>query len=96
MFHSSRWNHEFEIKRSRIAVIGTGASAIQFVPAIQPQVEKLHVFQRTAPWIVKRHDGLLHGGAQTLSPLPNVQRVMRAVSTASARCSALPFVIRGP
>ncbi|HEV7744199.1 MAG TPA: NAD(P)/FAD-dependent oxidoreductase [Pyrinomonadaceae bacterium] len=56
VFHSSRWDHDFEIKRSRVAVIGTGASAIQFVPAIQPQVEKLHLFQRTAPWIVKRHD----------------------------------------
>jgi cation diffusion facilitator CzcD-associated flavoprotein CzcO len=56
VFHSSRWDHEFEIKGSRVAVIGTGASAIQFVPAIQPHVEKLHVFQRTAPWIVKRHD----------------------------------------
>jgi cation diffusion facilitator CzcD-associated flavoprotein CzcO len=56
VFHSSRWDHEFEIKGSRVAVIGTGASAIQFVPAIQPQVEKLHLFQRTAPWIVKRHD----------------------------------------
>ena len=55
-FHSSRWDHQFEIKGSRVAVIGTGASAIQFVPAIRPQVEKLHVFQRTAPWIVRRHD----------------------------------------
>src|SRR6476620_9222201 len=56
MFHSSRWDHHFEVKRSRVAVIGTGASAIQFVPEIQPQVEKLYVFQRTAPWIVRRHD----------------------------------------
>ena len=43
VFHSARWDHQFEIERSRVAVIGTGASAIQFVPAIQPQVEKLHV-----------------------------------------------------
>ncbi|HEV7682680.1 MAG TPA: NAD(P)/FAD-dependent oxidoreductase [Pyrinomonadaceae bacterium] len=56
VFHSSRWDHDFEIERSRVAVIGTGASAIQFVPAIQPLVEQLHLFQRTAPWIVKRHD----------------------------------------
>lgn len=56
VFHSSRWNHQFELKGRRVAVIGTGASAIQFVPKIQPLVEKLHVFQRTAPWIVKRHD----------------------------------------
>ena len=56
MFHSSRWNHQFDLKGKRVAVIGTGASAIQFVPEIQPLVDKLHVFQRTAPWIVKRHD----------------------------------------
>jgi len=56
VFHSSRWNHEFDLKGRRVAVIGTGASAIQFVPEIQPLVQKLHVFQRTAPWIVKRHD----------------------------------------
>ena len=56
MFHSSRWNHQFDLNQRRVAVIGTGASAIQFVPEIQPLVERLHVFQRTAPWIVKRHD----------------------------------------
>ena len=71
MFHSSRWDHQFEIKRSRIAVIGTGASAIQFVPAIQPQVEQLHVFQRTAPWIVPRHDRPFANWNATLSALPN-------------------------
>ena len=55
-FHSARWDHECELEATRVAVIGTGASAIQFVPEIQPLVKKLHVFQRTAPWIVKRHD----------------------------------------
>lgn len=79
MFHSSRWDHQFEIKRSRIAVIGTGASAIQFVPAIQPQVEKLHVFQRTAPWIVRRHDRPFAGLERRLfRRFPVLQRVMRA------------------
>jgi cation diffusion facilitator CzcD-associated flavoprotein CzcO len=56
MFHSSRWDHQFEMKQRRVAVIGTGASAIQFVPAIQPLVKNLYLFQRTAPWVVPRHD----------------------------------------
>ena len=48
-FHSARWDHEHELAGERVAVIGTGASAIQFVPKIQPEVDRLHVFQRTPP-----------------------------------------------
>jgi cation diffusion facilitator CzcD-associated flavoprotein CzcO len=55
-FHSAHWDHGFDLKDKRVAVIGTGASAIQFVPAIQPLVEMLHLFQRTAPWVVPRHE----------------------------------------
>ncbi|HSU15486.1 NAD(P)/FAD-dependent oxidoreductase [Longimicrobium sp.] len=53
-FHSARWDHSFDLGGKRVAVIGTGASAIQLVPAIQPRVEKLFVFQRTPPWILPR------------------------------------------
>jgi cation diffusion facilitator CzcD-associated flavoprotein CzcO len=49
--HSARWDHDVDLKGKRVASIGTGASAIQYVPAIQPEVEQLHVFQRTPPWI---------------------------------------------
>ena len=55
-FHSARWNHEVDLAGKRIAVIGTGASAIQFVPQIATQAEQLHVFQRTPPWIVPKFD----------------------------------------
>ncbi len=55
-FHSARWNHDVDLRGKRVAVIGTGASAIQFVPAIQPEVGHLTVFQRTPPWIVPRLD----------------------------------------
>jgi len=51
-FHSARWDHDHDLTGERVAVIGTGASAIQFVPEIQPQVEKLTVFQRTPPWVL--------------------------------------------
>ena len=55
-FHSATWDHDYPLEGKSVAVIGTGASAIQFVPKIQPQVAKLHVFQRTAPWVLPRHD----------------------------------------
>lgn len=59
IFHSARWNHAHDLDGKRVAVIGTGASAVQFVPAIQPKVAKLAIFQRTAPWIVPRRDHAL-------------------------------------
>ncbi|MEA2493281.1 MAG: hypothetical protein QOJ29_1192 [Thermoleophilaceae bacterium] len=56
IFHSATWNHEHDLSGERVAVIGTGASAIQFVPQIQPDVAQLHLFQRTPPWIMPRPD----------------------------------------
>jgi len=56
VFHSARWRHDHDLTGERVAVIGTGASAIQFVPAIQPRVGRLTVFQRTPPWVVPRPD----------------------------------------
>jgi cation diffusion facilitator CzcD-associated flavoprotein CzcO len=55
-FHSANWNHDHDLRGERVAVIGTGASAIQFVPRIQPGVAELHVYQRTAPWIMPHPD----------------------------------------
>jgi cation diffusion facilitator CzcD-associated flavoprotein CzcO len=55
-FHSARWDHAHELAGQRVAVIGTGASAIQLVPQIAPRVAQLHVFQRTPPWIVPKPD----------------------------------------
>ncbi len=56
MFHSSRWDHSKSVAGERVASIGTGASAIQYVPAIAPEVEHLTVFQRTPIWITPRLD----------------------------------------
>lgn len=70
LFHSARWDHDHDLTGERVAVIGTGASAIQFVPEIQPQVGQLHVFQRTPPWVIPRTD-------RPLKPIEN--RLFRAV-----------------
>jgi cation diffusion facilitator CzcD-associated flavoprotein CzcO len=55
-FHSAQWDHTVDLKGKRIAVIGTGASAIQLIPEIQPDAAKLLVFQRTAPYLLPRLD----------------------------------------
>ena len=56
VFHSAEWDHDVDLAGKRVAVIGTGASAVQFVPEIQPEVEHLTVFQRTPPYIIPRPD----------------------------------------
>ena len=55
-FHTARWNHDFDLTGKTVAVIGTGASAIQVVPAIAPKVGALKLFQRTPPWIMQKPD----------------------------------------
>ena len=55
-FHTARWNHDVDLAGKRVAVIGTGASAVQVVPGIAPQVAHLAVFQRTPAWVVPRFD----------------------------------------
>jgi cation diffusion facilitator CzcD-associated flavoprotein CzcO len=58
-FHSASWDHSVDLTGKRVAVIGTGASAIQIVPAIAKTVGSLHVFQRTPPWIVPKADHVI-------------------------------------
>ncbi|MET9488497.1 NAD(P)/FAD-dependent oxidoreductase [Nocardia sp. NPDC006630] len=55
-FHSARWDHGVQLTGKRVACIGTGASAIQFIPEIQPQVAQLTLFQRTAAWVLPKFD----------------------------------------
>jgi cation diffusion facilitator CzcD-associated flavoprotein CzcO len=55
-FHSARWDHDYDVSGKRVAVIGTGASAIQFVPEIAQRVKQLDLYQRTPPWIVPKAD----------------------------------------
>lgn len=56
LFHSARWNHAIDLRGRTIGVIGTGASAIQFIPEIAPGAAKLTVFQRTPPWVIPKLD----------------------------------------
>ncbi len=56
IFHSSTWDHDYDLKGKRVAVIGTGASALQFVPKIQTEVGQLDLYQRTAAWVAPKND----------------------------------------
>lgn len=72
MFHSLHWDHDHDLAGERVAVIGTGASAVQFIPEIQPKVGQLTVFQRSAPWIMPRfdrHSGPIERGLLRRIPL---------------------------
>jgi cation diffusion facilitator CzcD-associated flavoprotein CzcO len=78
-FHSANWDHDHDFDGKRVAVVGTGASAIQFVPAIQPQVEQLHVFQRTPPWVAPHPNRRMTRAERAIySRLPLAQLAMRA------------------
>ncbi|MGH2955307.1 MAG: flavin-containing monooxygenase [Solirubrobacterales bacterium] len=93
-FHSARWDHSHELDGERVAVIGTGASAIQFVPRIQPMVDRMHVFQRTAPWIMPHTD-------RPITPLerrffarfPVLQRLLREAIYWARESFVLGFVV---
>ncbi len=78
VFHSAQWEHGFDLTGKRVCVVGTGASAIQFVPQIQPVVEHLYLHQRTPPWIVPRRDrGVSALRRFVYRRLPATQRLAR-------------------
>ncbi|MBL8937693.1 MAG: NAD(P)/FAD-dependent oxidoreductase [Archangium sp.] len=79
IFHSAQWDHSIELSGKRVGVIGTGASAIQFVPKIVDQARQVTVFQRTPPWILPRGDQPIPSWRRTLfRALPFVQWLLRA------------------
>jgi cation diffusion facilitator CzcD-associated flavoprotein CzcO len=93
VFHSARWDHDHDLSGERVAAIGTGASAIQFVPAIQPKVARLHVFQRTAPWVVPHTNRRISDPERRLyRRLPALQKAVRAGVYAGREALVLGFV----
>jgi cation diffusion facilitator CzcD-associated flavoprotein CzcO len=79
VFHSARWDHEYDLKGRRVAVVGTGASAVQFVPEIQPHVKQLDLYQRTPPWVAPRRDRALGKTERSLlRRFPLLQRAARS------------------
>lgn len=95
VFHSAQWRHDYDLRKKRVAVIGTGASAIQFVPQIQPLVEHLSLFLRTPPWIIPRQDAPIPRWQRTLFHLlPVAQRLVRTRIYWLNELTALALVYR--
>jgi cation diffusion facilitator CzcD-associated flavoprotein CzcO len=92
-FHTAQWNHDVDLRGRRVAVIGTGASSIQVVPEIQPEVEKLHLFQRTPAWIMPHPDRPLSKRERTVyRRFPLVQRLVRGAIYWARETFVIPFV----
>lgn len=100
-FHTANWDHDRDLTGSNVAVVGTGATAIQVVPRIKDQVRKLTVFQRTPPWVIFTLDRNVSKLAHWLYPrVPGVQQATRTAMWAALEPLALgmsrwPFLLKG-
>jgi cation diffusion facilitator CzcD-associated flavoprotein CzcO len=94
IFHSGMWNHEHDLTGERVAVIGSGASAIQFLPAIQPKVKTLISFQRTPSWVLPKPDFAMPKVVSKLfKKVPVVQKLVRETALLGLEPS-LPIFMR--
>ncbi len=92
-FHSAQWRHDVELSGKTVAVVGTGASAIQFVPKLAQQVGRLYLFQRNPPWILPRFDKALgERWRQRFERLPLLRRLYRAALYWNSEWHVLVFL----
>ncbi|KQU07767.1 monooxygenase [Rhodococcus sp. Leaf7] len=77
-FHTNEWDHDVDYRGKRVAIIGSGASAAQIIPAIQPDVASLHVFQRSPHWVMPRPDRTFRPWQRRLLKIGPVHRALRA------------------
>jgi cation diffusion facilitator CzcD-associated flavoprotein CzcO len=81
VMHTARWDHEADLRGRRVAIIGTGASAVQIIPSIAPEVEQLTVLQRTPIWCLPKPDARIGPRARgLLGRVPGAQTAVRALS----------------
>jgi cation diffusion facilitator CzcD-associated flavoprotein CzcO len=92
MFHSARWDHDHDLTGQRVAVLGTGASAIQFVPAIAARTASLTVFQRSAPYVLAKPDRAYRDRAKkAFARVPGLLRLSREGNYLSNELRSLGF-----
>lgn len=92
-FHSAEWDHSADLIGKRVAVVGTGASAVQFVPQLAPDARHLTVFQRTPPWIHPKPDFAFSPAARRLLRLPGAARTLRGGIYWALESRALGFAV---
>ncbi len=94
IMHSARWDHSVDLTGKRVAVIGTGASAIQIVPEVAEVAAHLDVYQRTAPWVMKRKDrAYLPVERFAFKHLPLVQKAYRTAIYWGRECFVPAFTV---
>jgi cation diffusion facilitator CzcD-associated flavoprotein CzcO len=94
-FHSARWDHGYDLRGQRVAVVGTGASAVQFVPEVARVAGHLSVFQRTGNWFLPRRNHVYPPTVRAaIRHLPGLQRVRRRFLF--NYCESLTLAIRHP
>ncbi|MFM8238927.1 MAG: flavin-containing monooxygenase, partial [Actinomycetota bacterium] len=94
--HTARWNHDVDLRGKRVAVVGTGASAIQVIPAIAPIAKEVLLLQRTPPWVLPRRDRAVPAWYRSLlSSSPTLQRTMREASSWAREVQLLSFTRQG-
>lgn len=92
--HSARWDHAYPLEGKRVAVVGTGASAIQIVPSIAPIVGKMHVFQRTASWLHPKPDRTISTDEQArFRAKPHLQKLARGAIYWFLEATAIGYVV---
>ena len=92
VFHSAQWDHSWRPEGQRVGVIGTGSSAIQFVPQLQRSVASLTLFQRTAPWVLPRIDKEISSARKSAyRRFPGLQRLVRALVYARMEVQLIGF-----
>ncbi len=94
-FHSQQWDHDYDLQGKRVAVIGTGASAIQFVPQIQPKVGRLDLYQRTPPWILSKPDRkILETERFLFRKAPLAQKLFRGAIYSQLEARVVAFTLQ--
>jgi cation diffusion facilitator CzcD-associated flavoprotein CzcO len=92
--HSACWDHGLPLEGKRVAVIGTGASAVQLVPQLAPRAARLHVFQRTPPWVLPRPDRAVSAAERAaFARWPALQRAWRAALYWRLESQVLGFTV---
>jgi cation diffusion facilitator CzcD-associated flavoprotein CzcO len=91
VIHSARWDHDYDLAGKRVAIVGTGASAVQIIPSIAEDVTQLDVYQRTPIWVLPKSDPKIPGWMKRMfKRLPFTERIVRAVVSAGTE-----FVVVG-
>jgi cation diffusion facilitator CzcD-associated flavoprotein CzcO len=95
VMHSAQWDPSYDVTGKRVAVIGTGASAVQIVPEVHKQAASLSVFQRTAAWILPHRGRTINGWEHALyRRVPAAQRAVRGLHYWSAEFLAVPALMK--